>query len=337
MKQPPICGFEAKRAAWQQAIDAWYGCGRSPKYAAEYLGINHNTMQNRIKTAQAQGFEPRTQLGEYLRGGTPEPQQAPMTKPRVTVTAAMQSSANRSVLVISDLHAPYQHPDALRFLAALKEKYRPDLVVNIGDELDYHAASMHDSDPDLDSAGRELQRGREVMWELEALFPRMDLVDSNHGSLIFRRALKFGLPRAVVLDYRDQVFSVKQSDGSFARTRGDGWRWHPTLTIDLPNGSRCTFAHGRSISTKRNVEQAGMSFVQGHHHGTFEIVYHGTPDALNFGMTVGCLIDDHALAFAYNKNTIRRPIIGCGIILDGLPKLLPMPLAKGGRWTGVTP
>ena len=38
-------------------------------------------------------------------------------------------------------------------------------------------------------------------------------------------------------------------------------------------------------------------------------------------MTVDCLIDDASLAFAYNKNTLKRPIIGCGAILDGQPKL----------------
>ena len=45
----------------------------------------------------------------------------------------------KSVLVISDLHIPYHHPDAFKFLAALKKKYKPDLVVNIGDEIDQHS------------------------------------------------------------------------------------------------------------------------------------------------------------------------------------------------------
>ena len=42
----------------------------------------------------------------------------------------------KSVLVISDLHIPYHHPQAFDFLKALKAKYKPDHVVNIGDELD---------------------------------------------------------------------------------------------------------------------------------------------------------------------------------------------------------
>ncbi len=107
--------------------------------------------------------------------------------------------------------------------------------------------------------------------------------------------------------------------------------------IDLPGNQPCLFTHGMSISTRRNVEQCGMCFVQGHHHGTFEVIYNGTPDALNWGMSVGCLIDDHQLAFAYNKNTLKRPVIGCGAIIDGQPRLLPMVMAKGGRWTGFVP
>ena len=44
----------------------------------------------------------------------------------------------KSILVISDQHAPYHHIDTLDFLAAIKKKYKPDTVVNIGDEMDWH-------------------------------------------------------------------------------------------------------------------------------------------------------------------------------------------------------
>ena len=63
---------------------------------------------------------------------------------------------HKSILVISDLHIPYHHRDSFEFLKALKKKYKPDLVVNIGDEIDCHALSFHDSNPDLPSAGDEL-------------------------------------------------------------------------------------------------------------------------------------------------------------------------------------
>jgi hypothetical protein len=49
-------------------------------------------------------------------------------------------------------------------------------------------------------------------------------------------------------------------------------------------------------------------------------------------MNVGCLIDQKNLAFAYSKNHKTRFIVGCGIILDGIPRLLPMVLNNKGRW-----
>jgi hypothetical protein len=54
-------------------------------------------------------------------------------------------------------------------------------------------------------------------------------------------------------------------------------------------------------------------------------------------MQVGCLIDRKALAFAYDKLNLNRPIIGCGMIEKGQPKLLPMILDAKHRWTGFVP
>jgi len=83
------------------------------------------------------------------------------------------------------------------------------------------------------------------------------------------------------------------------------------------------------------VSQAmGMSAVQGHYHTKFVISYWSNPDNLFFGMNVGCLTNQKSMAFEYAKNFKTRFIIGTGIILDGVPRLLPMVLNKGGRWNG---
>lgn len=244
-----------------------------------------------------------------------------------------------NVLFISDMHCPYQHKDALTFLKALHEKYKFGRIIGLGDELDYHAMSFHDHHPDLDSAGSELQKGREVLLELWRMFPIIEWVESNHGSMAYRKASHNGVPRHLILGYREAIFGEKTKDGStiLPHGRGIGWTWQQSLTIDLNNGQKCKVHHGMSVSTRRNVEQAGMAFVQGHHHGTFEIVYHGTPEYLNWGITAGCLIDDESLAFGYNKNTIKRPVIGCAGYVNGYPILFPMKLNNKGRWIGVLP
>jgi predicted phosphodiesterase len=76
----------------------------------------------------------------------------------------------KSVLVISDLHIPYHHPDAFEFLKTLKKKYKPDLVVNIGDEIDQHSFSFHNHHPDLKSPGDELTCSEKVCQRIRENF-----------------------------------------------------------------------------------------------------------------------------------------------------------------------
>lgn len=49
-------------------------------------------------------------------------------------------------------------------------------------------------------------------------------------------------------------------------------------------------------------------------------------------MSVGCLIDHKHPVFTYNKSALTRPILGCGVILNNEPKLIPMVLNVDGRW-----
>ena len=66
----------------------------------------------------------------------------------------------KSILCISDLHAPYHHPDTLDFLDAIRKEYKPDCIVNIGDELDWHSISFHDHHPGLYSPSHELDKAK---------------------------------------------------------------------------------------------------------------------------------------------------------------------------------
>lgn len=229
---------------------------------------------------------------------------------------------NETVLVISDMHIPFHHQDAIPFLKEIKKVYKPDRVVCIGDEVDNHAMSYHDSDPDLMSAGDELRAARKVIKEVEKIFPIMDLVDSNHGSLYYRKAKTNGIPQCAILPY-NALLGV-----------GDGWKWHNELSIKLSNGQYCYFHHGRAADVTKVSQGHGMNSVQGHYHEKFKIEYWGNSLGLYWGLQVGCLIDDDSYAMAYNNTNLKRPIIGCGIIIDGFPELLPLVKNKKGRWIG---
>ena len=229
---------------------------------------------------------------------------------------------NSRVLFISDMHIPYHHKDTLKFLTHLKKKYNPTRVICLGDELDKHALSYHDHDPDLPSAGDELRRSIPVIQKLYELFPKMDIIESNHGSLVWRKAKTSGIPKHYIKSY-NEVLGV-----------GDGWKWSFDLTITLPDGKKCYIHHGKSSDVLNLSQQMGMCAIQGHYHETFKIHYWGNPTGLYWGMQCGCLVDDSALAFNYNNVNIKRPIIGTGLVINSQPVLEPMVIDNKGDWIG---
>ncbi len=227
------------------------------------------------------------------------------------------------ILVISDLHIPYHHKDSINFLRAIKKKYKPNIILNSGDEADFHGISMHDSEPSLDCQYKETLKAREVFKELESMFPEMTLVHSNHGSMLYRRGKKHGIPNYMLRDY-NEVIGV-----------GKGWKWYPDYKLKMNNGQYLFMTHGMKKNGLTLAKEMGMSVIQGHYHTEFNISFTSNPLSLHWSMMVGCLIDDHSLAFSYNKINSARVILGCGIIINGQPKLIPMVCKRGGRWNGI--
>ncbi len=225
----------------------------------------------------------------------------------------------QTILILSDLHAPHMHPDTLAFLKEIKRFYKPDEVVCIGDEADFHAMSFHDSDPDLESAGDELIAARKQLKPIFEMFPKVVCLESNHGSMVARKALANGMPRALFKTPGEVLNAPK------------GWRWKTNHTVKTPLGP-VFFTHGISASAGALSSQFGMSTVQGHYHEKAQISYTSTPERLIFDMHVGCLVNDKSRALAYNKLNKKRPIISVAIIYDGVPIILPMALNKKGRW-----
>lgn len=234
---------------------------------------------------------------------------------------------SRRILVIPDQHAPYHHPDALEFLTDVAALLEPTAVVNLGDETDHHALSFHDSDPNLDAAGPELEKAKVFIQQLAAEFPIMDVCHSNHGSMVYRKAMKHGVPTEYIRPYRDVLFP----EGG-----GDGWEWRDRFIYELPNGDLALFQHQSSGDILNNAAHERCNIIQGHEHGIFRIDYRSSSTALYWAMISGCLIDKDSMAYAYGKLFPKKPIIGCSAIINSQPVLLPMPQRDGGRYTGDT-
>lgn len=189
-----------------------------------------------------------------------------------------------------------------------------------GDEVDYHAISFHESNPDLFSPGDELEKAILHLKSFYKLFPKATILESNHGALVYRKQVFHGLPRSVFKSYREILEAPKT------------WKWVPDLTLKMSDGMSVYFHHGKSSDVTKLSQSMGMSAVQFHYHEKFKIEMWANSLGLYFGLQSGCLIDDSSMAFAYNNVNLKRPIIGTSIILNGQPKLIPMILNDKGRW-----
>lgn len=225
------------------------------------------------------------------------------------------------VMYIGDTHIPFEHPDALEFLKAVRRKEGPTRIAHAGDLTDMHALSRFDHDPDGFSSGHELSAALKVLKSWYTAFPKVDICTSNHDERPYRLAYRAGLPSSYLRSYRDFL----QSPG--------GWVWNRQFLID---GVR--YEHGEGFTGRNGAINCALgnmaSTAIGHIHSFAGIQWAANPRHLVFGFNVGCLIDKDAYAFAYGKAMKNKPILGVGIIERGNPRFIPMQLKSDGRWTG---
>jgi len=209
------------------------------------------------------------------------------------------------VLVVPDLHTPFMKQGTVDFLEALYDKYDCNQVVFIGDIMDNHYSSFHDTDPDGFGGREELQRAISQIGELIAAFPSAKVVIGNHDAIPQRRVFNSGLSSSWVRTI-DEVLTSHGLDVS-------GWEFADKFVID-----GIKYTHGTGRKAKQRMIQDGMSVVQGHYHSESYILYHSNDERTNFAMQIGALIDDEAYAFAYNKHFATSHQCA-GVVLDGVP------------------
>lgn len=227
----------------------------------------------------------------------------------------------KSVLIISDTHIPYSHRDYISFLTAIKRKLKPDIILSVGDELDFHGIHFHPTEAELFSAGHELDKAIDELQEgLHKLFPKMFLVESNHGSMVLRRLKHQGIPIRVLKEMKD-LYGTPQ------------WSWHENILLKTKIGD-VFVTHGQAGGLGTLAKRLGCSVIQGHFHGNLGVTWHKSIMKEIFSMFVGCLVDYDSLSMRYGRNFVEKPILGVGWLgKDGTPKTIKMNVDKRNRWT----
>ncbi len=220
----------------------------------------------------------------------------------------------KNTLIIGDTHLPFEKPGYLEFCRKVQEDYNCGTVVHIGDLVDNHAVSYHESDADGRSAGDEYSLALDKCRNWYSVFPEVKICIGNHDALPFRKAFTAGLPSAWLKSYQQILESPV------------GWKWD---FVHQVNG--IIYQHGTGMSGEMAAVNAArenrQSTVIGHLHTVSNIKYMASYKDLIFGMTVGCGIDFEAYAFAYGRQQTRKPVVACAVVKEGrIPIIIPMDL-----------
>ena len=235
------------------------------------------------------------------------------------------TKSKQTILVIGDTQAPFHHQDCLPFLEALKKKYKPNRIVHIGDLTDSYWLGAWAKDPEAISQTQEVEEMIQFNKDISRLFPRVDILESNHDKRLLRAAHRAGIHPHFLKNYQEWMGLPKT------------WKFSETLEIDgicFNHGDVTGAGAGGMGAAINRALNFGSPIVCGHHHTFSEIRYVATPRALLWGAFVGSLIDRKKIAFAYARQQLRKPILSSLVIVNGKPVLEPMVLNAKGRWIG---
>ena len=202
------------------------------------------------------------------------------------------------VLVIGDLHAPFDLEEYFDHCVEVYERYNCNRVVFIGDVIDNHYSSYHETDANGMGGGEELQLAIDRLARWYHRFPDAHVTVGNHDRIIMRKAQTGGVPKQWVKEYSEVLNTPN-------------WKFVTSVEID-----DVMYIHGEAGTARTKARADMRSTVQGHLHTQAYTEYYVGARSRIFGCQVGCGIDHDKYAFAYSKAG-KKPAIGCAVILGG--------------------
>lgn len=203
----------------------------------------------------------------------------------------------RRILVVGDIHAPFCLDGYLEFCKDVYAKYNLNQVVFIGDILDNHYASYHETDPNGMSGGTELEYAIAQVTKWADAFPIADVIIGNHDRIIMRKAFSSSVPMEWIRSYNEVL--------------GTDWDWSERVVYD-----GVQYVHGEGGTARTKAKNDMMSTVSGHIHTQAYCEWLVGRNFRVFGMQVGCGIDADSYGAAYARH-FKRQAIGCGVVLGG--------------------
>ncbi len=203
------------------------------------------------------------------------------------------------VLVIGDLHEPFCHKDYLKFCKETYEKHNCNRVVFIGDIIDNHYSSYHESSADGFGGKYELDKAIKKLAKWYKAFPNADVTLGNHDRIIIRKAQTSNIPSKWIKEFNEVLETPN-------------WNFVTDVYYD---GVR--YVHGdKSGKPRMAVKRDMVSTVSGHYHTDMYVEWMFGKTRAIFAMAVGCGIDAKSYAMGYMQGG-KKEAIGVGIVIGG--------------------
>ena len=203
------------------------------------------------------------------------------------------------ILVIGDLHEPFCLDGYLDFC---KEQYainNCNRVVFIGDIIDNHYSSYHESSADGMGGKYELEQAIDKLKPWYDAFPDADVTLGNHDRIIIRKAQSSNIPSLWIKEFGEVLMTPK-------------WNFVTDVFYD-----DVRYVHGDKSGKPRMAAKRDMvSTVSGHYHTDFYCEWMFGKTRAIFGMAVGCGIDSKSYAMGYMQGG-KKEAIGCGVVVGG--------------------
>jgi len=209
------------------------------------------------------------------------------------------------VLVIGDTHAPAMHKKYIPFLRNVARKWKTDRTIHVGDVVDHHCISFHDKHPDNPGAAKEYELTTDQVSQLYKEFPDLTVTIGNHDMRVMRLNAKLGIPKMYLKEFNALYGTPK-------------WKWTEYVEID-----GVYYYHGEGAGGQHPAFNAAkmrmQSTVMGHYHSACGVWYQAGPTTKVWGMNVGCGVDRNHWSMQYGAAFLKKPILACGVVIDGQP------------------
>jgi hypothetical protein len=195
-------------------------------------------------------------------------------------------------------------------------------IVHVGDFIDYHAVSRHISEVGYSDPVQEQEKAYVQIQHMQDVFgKKVECLLGNHDQIPARLLKEFGVPPEW-LRSPNQLWDLE-------------WTFYPRyhkLQIDDYQIMHGDQGRGGKTPALAKAEADWTSTVAGHHHSAAGVWYGCNNNSRYWGMSVGCGVDHKHAAMAYGKTFAQKPMLGCGVVIDGIPYFEPMPkVNKFGR------